>query len=159
MNYDMDARYNIRKASRGDLDTLVTFTLQEAREAEDIEKNVDDVRCGVETGLEDPAIATYWVAESADGKVIAATSVVTEWSNFHGKHYWWVQSMFIVPEHRGRGLVELLLDHLTKVAREAGALDLRLYAHKLNQRALQAYRRCGFSAAPYTIMTRRLDGQ
>jgi ribosomal protein S18 acetylase RimI-like enzyme len=33
-------------------------------------------------------------------------------------------------------------------------LDLRLYAHQSNERALRAYRRCGFAVAPYIIMTR-----
>ncbi|NIM48608.1 MAG: GNAT family N-acetyltransferase [Gemmatimonadales bacterium] len=154
----MDPGYRIREANRADLDTLVAFTLQEAREAEGAEKSIDAVRRGVQAGLEDPSRATYWVAESADGRVIAGTSVVTEWSNFRGGHYWWIQSLFIVPEHRGCGLVELLLEHLVKAARKAGALDLRLYAHTSNRRALEAYRRCGFKAAPYTIMTRCLNG-
>jgi ribosomal protein S18 acetylase RimI-like enzyme len=60
--------------------------------------------------------------------------------------------------HRGRGLVDLLLNHLTEEARRAGALDLRLYARNSNHRALQAYRRSGFEVVPYTIMRRRLRG-
>jgi GNAT superfamily N-acetyltransferase len=155
----MNQIYAVRGATRADLDTLVGFTGREAREAEGVEKSVDDVRRGVENGLEDPAVARYWVAESSDGRVVAAVSVVTEWSNFHGGYYWWIQSVFIVPEHRGRGLIDLLLEHVTEAARLAGALDLRLYVRESNRRAMQAYRRCGFSAAPYTIMTRRLSGE
>jgi ribosomal protein S18 acetylase RimI-like enzyme len=52
------------------------------------------------------------------------------------------------------GLVERLLDHLWTVARASGAVDLRLYAHRSNARALRAYERCGFTAAPYAILTR-----
>lgn len=37
-------------------------------------------------------------------------------------------------------------------ARASGALDLRLYAHAANARALRAYRRCGFVNAPYVVM-------
>lgn len=152
----MESGYTIRAATVADADTIVSFTLQEAREAEGIEKGADAVRRGVQAGLEDPTLARYWVAESADGRIIASISVVTEWSNFHGGEYWWVQSLFIVPEHRGRGVVEALLDHVARAAREAAALDLRLYAHQSNRRALQAYKRCGFETAPYTIMTRSL---
>lgn len=154
----MGSGYRIRRASTADLDILVTFTLQEAREAEGADKDIGDVRRGVRSGLEDPCLATYWVAESADRGVVASTSVVTEWSDFNGGYYWWIQSLFIMPEHRGRGLVELMLAHLADAARAAGALDLRLYAHRSNQRALNAYRRCGFKEAPYAIMTRRLNG-
>lgn len=153
----MEPNYTIREANRADIDTLVAFTLQEAREAEDAKKSVDAVTRGVESSIEDPRLATYWVAESSDGRVVASISVVTEWSNFHGGYYWWIQSLFIVPEHRGQGLVELLLENLVNAAGVAGAFDLRLYAHKSNQRALQAYRRCGFKAAPYVIMTKPLS--
>lgn len=153
----MDSRYAIRRANSADLAVLVGFTLREAADAEGVELSGEEARRGVAAGLEDPAVASYWVAESAEGEVVAATSVVTEWSNFHGRHYWWVQSLYIAPEHRGRGLVELLLDHLAAAARAADACDLRLVVHQSNQRAIGAYGRCGFRAAPYAIMRRDLE--
>ena len=59
--------------------------------------------------------------------VVASTSIVTEWSNFHGGYYWWIQSLYIDPEHRGTGLLEALIEYVSEAARAAGALDLRLY--------------------------------
>lgn len=153
----MASPYSIREATHADLDTIVGFTLREAVEAEGVELSEEMVRRGVRGGLEDPGLARYWVAETPEGDVIAATSVVTEWSNFHGGRYWWIQSLYIVPECRGRGLAEILLDHIAAAARAAGALDLRLYAHRSNERAIRVYGRCGFTPAPYTIMSRRLD--
>jgi ribosomal protein S18 acetylase RimI-like enzyme len=146
--------YTIRRAGAGDLETIVALTLDEAREAEGRRLDVDPVRRGVGAGLEEPSLATYWVAETSDGRIVAATSAVREWSDWHGGDYWWVQSLFIVPEHRGRGLVDFLLDTVAQAAREAGAVDLRLYAHGSNRRALDAYRRCGFEETPYVIMRR-----
>lgn len=146
--------YTIRKAVARDVDTLVTFTVNEAREAEGLDADEAAVRRGVEGAFASPPLATYWVAETSDGRAVGATSVVTEWSNFRGGYYWWIQSLYIVPEHRGSGLVELLTDHLAKAAEASGALDLRLYAHTSNERALRAYRRCGFAAAPYVIMAK-----
>jgi L-amino acid N-acyltransferase YncA len=148
--------YRIRRATLTDLETVVAFTLEEAREAEGKELDIERVRSGVRAGLGDPSLATYWVAESPDGHVIASTSAVREWSNFNGAYYWWVQSMYIAPEHRGRGLVALLLDMVAQAARDAGAIDLRLYAHDANRRALEAYRRCGFEETRYVIMRRSL---
>jgi GNAT superfamily N-acetyltransferase len=148
--------YTIRPAVRTDVDTLVAFSIEEAREAENRELDAGAVRRGVEGGFEDPPRAVYWVAEDADGRVVANISVVTEWSNFRGGCYWWIQSVYIAPGHRGRGLIERLLDHVARAASDAGALDLRLYAHTANERALHAYRRCGFEDAPYVIMSRRL---
>jgi L-amino acid N-acyltransferase YncA len=153
----MSSDYRLRKATTADLETIVGFTLDEAREAEELEKDVEGIRRGVSAGLKDPSAATYWVAESADGEIVASTSAVREWSNFNGAYYWWVQSLFIVPEHRGRGLVDLLLDTVAEAAHAAGAVDLRLYAHGANERALDAYRRCGFEETPYVIMRRPLE--
>ena len=150
----MASDYTIREAGRADIDTIVAFTLQEVREAEGLEPDLEAVARGVGGGFEDAPLAAYWVAEAAGGRVVASTSVVREWSDFHGAYYWWVQSLFIIPEHRGKGLVELLLRHLAREADAAGALDLRLYAHTTNERALRAYRRCGFTTAPYVIMTK-----
>lgn len=154
----MYQEYMIREACLNDLDVIVSFTIEEAREAEAAELDAEGVRRGVLAGLEDPAVASYWVAERQNGQVVGSTSVVREWSNFRGAHYWWIQSLFIAPEHRGRGLVELLLEHLSEAAADGGALDLRLYAHASNERALKVYERCGFSRAPYAIMRRRLRG-
>jgi len=151
-NEPVASAYTIRRALRSDVDVLVAFTLQEAYEAEGTNKDEAAVRRGVEGAFADPPLAAYWVAEAAEKGVVASTSVVTEWSDFNGGHYWWVQSLFIVPEHRGGGLVELLIGHLARARSAAGALDLRLYAHSSNERALRAYRRCGFTIAPYVIM-------
>lgn len=153
----MDGRYAIRAATAADLVVLVDFTLREAEDAEGVSLDPTAVGRGVARALEEPALARYWVAEDPDGRIVASTSVTAEWSNFHGGHYWWVQSLFVVPEHRGAGLVDQLLDHLAQAAGEAGALDLRLYAHQDNTRALRAYARCGFTVAPYRVMRRRLE--
>jgi ribosomal protein S18 acetylase RimI-like enzyme len=146
--------YTIRRAVPDDVDTLIAFTLQEAQEAEGIELDAAAVRHGVRGAFDNPSRATCWIAEDAEGRVVASTSVVTEWSNFHGGEYWWVQSLYIVPAHRGRGLVDRLLDHLWSAAGAAGALDLRLYAHQSNEKALRVYKRLGFTASPYLILTR-----
>ncbi|MBW2499542.1 MAG: GNAT family N-acetyltransferase, partial [Deltaproteobacteria bacterium] len=137
----MSTDYRLRRATSSDLATIVDFTLEEAREAEGLKVDADAVRRGIRAGLEDPALATYWVAEASDEEVVASTSAVREWSNFNCGYYWWVQSIFIVPEHRGRGLVGLLLDMVAEQAQAAGAIDLRLYVHGSNSRALEAYRR------------------
>lgn len=148
----MGAAYTIREVREDDVDTLVDFTLREAEEAEGTTLDRDAVRRGVQAAFVNPPRATYWVAEDAKGRVVASTSVVREWSNFHGGDYWWIQSLYIVPEHRGTGLLELLLDHLSRTAAAAGAIDLRLYAHAGNGRAIRAYERCGFTRAPYVLM-------
>jgi ribosomal protein S18 acetylase RimI-like enzyme len=148
------ADYRFRTADRRDVDTIAGLTLLEAREAEGLELDAGAVSRGVRAAFDDPSLARYWVAETPGGEIAASTSIVTEWSNFRGGQYWWIQSLFVAPEHRGRGLVDRLLNHLATEALAAGALDLRLYAHESNRRALRVYERCGFTRAPYVIMRR-----
>lgn len=152
-----DPVYTIRPGSEADLDALVAFTMSEALDAERRTLNPGDVRRGVAAAFATPPKARYWVVE-AQGRLVASTSIVTEWSNFRGGDYWWIQSLYIVPEHRGHGLVDTILQHLAGEAGRAGALDLRLYGYDSNARALRAYRRFGFREAPYLILTRPLDG-
>ena len=152
----MTASYRIREAECADTKILVAFAEREAIETEGSAPDGAAVDVGVRSAIEGFAPATYWVAESDGGSVVASISVVTEWSNFRGGYYWWVQSLYIDPQHRGSGLVDRLLDFVAEAARAAGALDLRLYVLRSNDRAMAAYRRCRFEAAPYAIMVRRL---
>lgn len=148
----------IRPATAADLDVLVAFTLSEAWDAERRTLNPADVRRGVQGAFDSPPKARYWVLE-VDGRVAASTSIVTEWSNFRGGDYWWIQSLYIVPEQRGRGLVDVILQHLVEQAKAGRALDLRLYGFDTNARALRAYERFGFRKAPYLILTKTLTGE
>lgn len=145
--------YTVREARSDDLERLVEFILAEAHEAEGITMIEDVVRQGIKTGLENKAIASYWVAEDRDGEVVGNVSAVQEWSDWRAGFYWWIQSMFILPEHRGQGLTPLLLQAVKNAASQAHALELRLYVHTQNSRAIRAYHKSGFQDAPYTIMT------
>jgi GNAT superfamily N-acetyltransferase len=145
----------IRPATMADVDVLVDFTLREARDAEGVTLDPVRVRRGVSAAFAEPPLARYWMAAAPDGRLVGSLSVITEWSNFHGGHYWWVQSLFVVPEARGRGVAAALIAHAARLAHEAQALDLRLYAHQDNARAIRLYERCGFTPAPYVLMRRR----
>jgi len=155
----MTTEYAIRPATPADLDTLVSFTLAEARDAERRTLDVEGARRGVRGAFDSPPRAAYWVAQTAAGRVVGSMSVVAEWSNFLGGDYWWIQSLYILPEHRGQGLVDKMLAHLSAQAMAAGALDLRLYGYNTNERALRAYQRCGFEVSPYIMLTKPLRGR
>lgn len=152
----MTSTCTIRDAVPGDIDTIVAFTIREGREAENYVANEEAVRRGVAAAFDPEPPARYWVAES-NGDVVASISAVREWSNFRGGYYWWIQSLFIAPEQRGTGLLDRLMDHVAAAARADDALELRLYAHTSNARALRAYRRYGFYEAPYVLMRRSLS--
>ena len=149
--------YVIRRANLTDLRQLVEFTLREAKEAEGISKDNEIVRRGIRTALEDESVAVYWVVQSKNNETVGNISVVKEWSNWNAGYYWWIQSMYIKPEYRGRGLMKMLIQTVRESARQGQALDLRLCVHKKNERAIRAYVKSGFIDADYRIM--RMDIQ
>lgn len=147
--------YRVRPATPDDLDVLTGFTLEEAREAEGRACDRETVRRGVREGLDGQA--RYWIVETGEGEPVGSASAVREWSDWNASHYWWVQSMYVDPGHRGRGLAGRLLEEIARAARRDGAPDLRLYVHGANEAALGAYRRGGFEESSYRILIRRLD--
>ena len=148
--------FRVRRAESSDLDTLVSFTLAEAKEAEGLVKDRETIRRGVKTGLADSSISRYWILESEEGELIGSASAIREWSDWNAAFYWWIQSMYIKPELRGRGLMRELIQAIGDAARAEGALELRLYVHKDNVRAIHAYLREGFSEVPHSVMARKL---
>jgi GNAT superfamily N-acetyltransferase len=148
--------FHIRKATSADLKSLVQFAVAEAKEAEGVKKDAERVRQGIATALNDESIAMYWVLEKNNIGVIGNASTVKEWSDLNSGYYWWIQSMYILPEFRGKGYMERLIQALKDAARSEGALELRLYVHKNNAQAISAYQKVGFFDADYRIMTMSL---
>ena len=144
--------YFVRRAKLADLEQLVSFTILEAIEAEGIDLSPGNVRRGILAALENDTLGRYWVLARENDEVIGNVSVIREWSNWNGGYYWWIQSLFIQPEFRGVGLMQKLIDTVKEEAQRGGGLELRLYVHSTNTRAIKAYRKSGFSESDYRIM-------
>jgi GNAT superfamily N-acetyltransferase len=146
----------VRRATRSDLEKLVSFAIAEASEAEKTSRSPELIREGVKHGLKDDSVAMYWVLEKEDSEVIGNISVVREWSNWNSGYYWWIQSMFLHPEYRGKGLMSKLIEAVSELAKQEDAVELRLYVQNKNKRAIRAYRKAGFCHSDYRIMTMSL---
>ena len=144
--------YIIRRAGLSDLGALVEFTLAEAKEAEGLSLKLEKVQKGIRAALEDEGVAVYWILEDSRKEAAGHISVVKEWSNWKAGYYWWIQSLYIKPEYRGHGLMAKLIQAVRKSAKDGQALELRLYVHKSNERAIKAYRKVGFVESDYRIM-------
>jgi len=143
----------IRKATINDLPFLVEFTAKEAREAEGITKPTETLESGIIRALEDESKAVYWVMIDDHAIPVASVSAVKEWSDWNAGYYWWIQSMYVSPDHRGKGLHVELIKVVELEMRRQGGLELRLYVHKDNIRAKKAYGKAGFTNTDYEIMS------
>ena len=128
----------VRKASINDLATLVAFTSREAEDAEGSIKDLGRLEQGVKAALEDDSIAMYWVLVDESENPIGSISALTEWSDWHAGYYWWIQSMYIVPAQRGQGHMSKLLGAVEQEMKSRNGLELRLYVHRDNEKAIRA---------------------
>ncbi|MDM3870527.1 N-acetyltransferase [Porticoccus sp. W117] len=142
---------SIRPARDTDRDSLVAFNCAMALETEGKTLNSDVVAAGVSTLLQRPELGFYLIAEEG-GEALASLMVTSEWSDWRNGLYWWVQSVYVRPEHRRRGIYRQLYQAVQQLASEQGDVcGFRLYVEKDNVRAQQTYRALGMSETVYQM--------
>lgn len=141
----------IREARPGDAPVIVDFQIRMARSTEDLELDFDTVTRGVAAVFADPAKGTYWVAE-ADGRVVGSLLTTFEWSDWRNGTVLWIQSVYVLPEWRRRGVYRRLYEHLRRqVERSPDLRGLRLYVDQRNAAAQQVYERLGMTREHYQM--------
>jgi GNAT superfamily N-acetyltransferase len=106
--------------------------------------------------LADRSLGAVWVFRERDA--IAGYLVVTfSFSlEFRGRNAF-VDELFILQEHRGKGLGAAALAVAEELCRSLGIAGLRLEVERENPRAQALYERRGFRAHPRHIMTKWLE--
>lgn len=145
----------VRRAELRDAATIAVFNLRMAFETEKRRLNPTVLERGVKAVFEEPRRGTYYVAESG-GLVIGCLLVTHEWSDWRNGDLWWLQSVYVDADHRRRGVFRAMYAHVEALAREAGAIGLRLYLERHNARARETYASLGFEATDYDVMHRPL---
>ncbi len=141
----------IRDARPDDVDALVDGNLRLAAETEDHHLDPDRLRRGIAALLADPAKGWYLVAE-LDGQVIGQVMITSEWSDWRNGAIWWLQSVYVPPEHRRRGVLKALHAKVVEIAQEVGdVVAIRLYVEAGNEAAQAAYQRLGLVSAGYDV--------
>lgn len=143
----------IRDATPADVDVLVAFNAAMAEETEGLALDRARLREGVAAVFADARRGRYRVVEDG-GEVVGALLVTYEWSDWRNADWWWIQSVYVRPTHRGRGAFSALYADVEAAARDAGACGLRLYVEQHNTRAQRTYQRLGMSASHYAMYER-----
>ena len=147
----------IRRADEGDIAALVDFNCGIARETEDKELNRTIVTGGVTRAFEQGDEVAYYLAE-LEGSAIGSLMVTREWSDWRNGWLAWIQSVYVVPEHRGQGVFRLILDRATEeIRKNPDVVGLRLYVENENSRAQAVYERTGFKDPHYKVLEKIFD--
>lgn len=141
----------IHRATPADAEGIAAFNEAMALETEGKTLDPATIRAGVRALLVRPDLGFYLVAE--DGGSLAGQLMVTfEWSDWRSGLFWWIQSVYVRPEERKKGIYRRLHVHVAEMARkEGGVCGLRLYVEKENAIAQETYRRMGMHETHYRL--------
>ena len=141
----------IRTANTSDSATIARFNAAMALESEDVELDLDVVTAGVEAALADPGKAFYLLSE-LDGVPAGQLMVTYEWSDWRNGWIWWIQSVYVEPEHRRKGVYRALYRKLEQLAAEEGNVrGIRLYVMRENYVAKKTYEALGMHHSEYDL--------
>ena len=144
--------WTIRPARPDDGAVIADFNLRLAQESEGLALDPARVSAGVKAALADLAKARYFVACDTDGQIIGQIMHTWEWSDWRNGTLWWVQSVYVAPKWRGRGVFTSLLQTIRNLAAaDPGVVGIRLYVEHNNERAQSAYKKSGLRPAGYEV--------
>lgn len=147
----MNDTLTVRPARPDDAPLLVEFNRAMAAESEDKGLDVATLERGVRHLLEHPAEGFYLIAER-DGRVAGTLSVTYEWSDWRAGRFWWIQSVYVLPEHRRYGVYRAMHAHVRERAvDDPDACGLRLYVERENTGAMATYRALGMDETHYRL--------
>ena len=142
----------VRTATRDDAETIAQNNIAMALEAEHKRLDPEIARAGVRSVFGDARHGRYFVAER-DGNVVGQLMITYEWSDWRNGVFWWIQSVYVDPGARRRGVFRTLYSCVEELARaDPQVCGIRLYVERENYRAQETYRRCGMHDGGYVVM-------
>jgi len=152
---DLAHQVNVRPAVIDDVDAIVVFSAAMAWETE--QRRLEDARLreGTLSLLRSPSHGSFMVAEIREpgGSVIVGQLMITyEWSDWRNGVFWWIQSVYVDPAWRRRGVFRRMLEDVMASAKAApDACGVRLYVEQENRTAQAVYQRLGLSPSGYKV--------
>ena len=145
--------YTIRKATETDTKSLIQFNIDMALETENKKLDRKKIEPGVMGLFANPQYGFYMVAEH-EGTVIGSLMVTTEWSDWRNGIFWWIQSVYVIPEYRRKGVYRSMYQTITEMAKSGQSQKVcgfRLYVEKENRIAQKTYRDLGMRETRYKM--------
>ncbi len=142
--------WDVRAARAEDLKTLVAFNQHMALDTEG--KRLDEavLEAGVRRVLADERLARYLVVEDQGNGVVGQLMLTEEWSDWRNGRFLWIQSVYVAPSHRRRGVYRALHEPVARLAAaDDDVVGVRLYVETENLAAQLTYeglgmKRCGY---------------
>jgi GNAT superfamily N-acetyltransferase len=143
----------IRLAQAEDLDAAVRLLAAQFGE-HDIALDAPELLEGVRGLTFDAGRGAVLIA--SDPEPVGVAVLAYTWTLEHGGLVAWLDELFVVPQHRGRGTGRALLRQAVEVARENGCRAVELEVDLEHARAERLYQREGFAVLPRRRWAKRL---
>lgn len=150
----------IREATIDDARQIADFNSAMALETENKLLDPDTINAGVRAVFENKAYGLYLVAQVTDGEhteTAGCLMVTREWSDWRNGEFWWVQSVYVIPSRRRKGIYRALYGHLKKISRDK-VCGFRLYVEKHNHTAQNTYAELGMQPTVYELYEEMIHG-
>ncbi len=148
----------VRLACSRDAPEIARFNNAMAMETESKTLVEETVNAGVEAVFASNDKGFYVVAENG-AEVIGALMVTYEWSDWRNGFFWWIQSVYVEPRFRRRGIYRMLYQFVIERARSEGNVyGFRLYVEKGNSVAQKVYATLRMQKTDYLIFEQELGG-
>ncbi|RYU91717.1 GNAT family N-acetyltransferase [Mucilaginibacter terrigena] len=138
----------IREATLADMDTLLQFEQGVISAERPFDPTLQDNHINyydLNEFITAPNI--YMAVAELDGEVIGSGYARIETSKIYLKHqhHAYLGFMYVLPQHRGKGVNKLVIDALKSWSARQGITELRLQVYDQNAPAVKAYEKVGFS--------------
>ncbi|MCB2221383.1 MAG: GNAT family N-acetyltransferase [Bacteroidetes bacterium] len=140
----------IREATKKDAPVIADFQLRMALETEDLALNGPQVTAGVNAVMADRSKGFYIIAE--DEGIVASMLLTPEWSDWRNGYFLWIQSLYVIPEYRKKGVFRMMYDFVkNKVNSSHDYVGIKLYVDQDNEIAQKAYEKVGMETSHYQL--------
>ena len=146
----------IRNAGPDDISDIAQFNIAMAQETEERQLDPETIQSGVSGVIQNHAHGFYLIAER-DQVAVGSLLITFEWSDWRNGTLWWIQSVYVKPEHRRTGVFKTLYDAVIARARAAKSVrGIRLYVEQENLDAQSVYQKLSMQKTPYQMFERML---
>jgi ribosomal protein S18 acetylase RimI-like enzyme len=146
------SQINVRRAEPSDVLVIVEFNQMMAEETEGKRLSPEILTNGVSAVFADTNRGFYLVAENRMKEVVGCLMITFEWSDWRNNWFWWIQSVYVRADFRGKGVYRQLYDRVkTEAGSHKNVCGFRLYVEKENSVAQRVYENRGMTETHYLM--------
>jgi len=146
---------NVRLAKPEDATKIASFSTAMALETEGRHLDLGRLHDGTIALLNSPDRGFFMVAEleqAEDRRLLGQLMVTYEWSEWRNGAFWWIQSVYVDPAWRRKGVYRRLHDTVVAIGKvDTKMCGIRLYVARDNRTAQTVYRRVGLAPSMYEV--------